>query len=145
MVVSLLLAAACGGCATAIPTGVSNPTAAAAFQPDDRVACNWKGRGKEYTGRVVEISEGLLYIHYDDGDREHISPFMCRKLFGGAGPAAAPPAPAPAPPVEPAPAPEPPAAAPPAPASAPAGCAKDTDCKGDRVCENGRCVEPRGR
>jgi hypothetical protein len=23
------------------------------------------------------------------------------------------------------------------------GCTKDTDCKGDRVCESGRCVEPR--
>src|SRR6185295_1738217 len=24
----------------------------------------------------------------------------------------------------------------------PAGCAKDTDCKGERVCERGACVEP---
>jgi hypothetical protein len=32
-----------------------------------------------------------------------------------------------------------------APAAAPAagGCLKDTDCKGDRVCERGSCVSPR--
>lgn len=22
------------------------------------------------------------------------------------------------------------------------GCTKDTDCKGDRICENGKCVSP---
>ncbi|HZP65754.1 MAG TPA: hypothetical protein VFB32_05545 [Rudaea sp.] len=27
-------------------------------------------------------------------------------------------------------------------ANARADCTKDTDCKGDRVCENGRCVNP---
>ncbi len=28
------------------------------------------------------------------------------------------------------------------PQQAAAGCGKDTDCKGDRVCETGRCVSP---
>jgi hypothetical protein len=28
------------------------------------------------------------------------------------------------------------------PASGQGGCMKDTDCKGDRVCESGRCVKP---
>ena len=28
------------------------------------------------------------------------------------------------------------------PASGQGGCMKDTDCKGDRVCESGRCVNP---
>jgi hypothetical protein len=28
------------------------------------------------------------------------------------------------------------------PASEQGGCGKDTDCKGDRVCESGRCVNP---
>ncbi len=28
------------------------------------------------------------------------------------------------------------------PASGPGGCTKDTDCKGDRICESGRCVKP---
>lgn len=32
-------------------------------------------------------------------------------------------------------------AAPPPPAAD--GCTKDTDCKGDRVCESGRCVSPK--
>ena len=27
-------------------------------------------------------------------------------------------------------------------AGAPGACAKDTDCKGDRVCEKGACVAP---
>jgi len=37
-----------------------------------------------------------------------------------------------------------PAATPaPAPVPAQAGCAKDVDCKGDRVCEQGACVPPR--
>ncbi len=31
---------------------------------------------------------------------------------------------------------------PPPPSPAVAGCTKDTDCKGDRICESGRCVEP---
>jgi hypothetical protein len=30
----------------------------------------------------------------------------------------------------------------PPPQQAAVGCAKDTDCKGDRVCESGRCVNP---
>lgn len=28
---------------------------------------------------------------------------------------------------------------------APAGCAKDTDCKSDRICAEGRCTDPRPR
>ena len=39
------------------------------------------------------------------------------------------------------------AAPPPPPAAAgaptPAGCGKDADCKGDRVCSQGQCVTPR--
>jgi hypothetical protein len=30
----------------------------------------------------------------------------------------------------------------PAAATAPNGCAKDTDCKGDRVCDHGECISP---
>lgn len=32
-----------------------------------------------------------------------------------------------------------------APVAEPSGCAKDTDCKGDRVCERGACVSPAPR
>jgi len=36
-----------------------------------------------------------------------------------------------------------PAPAPPAPAPPPAlGCTKDTDCKGDRICQSGACMDP---
>lgn len=55
-------------------------------------------------------------------------------------PPADPPTPAdppPTPPTEP-PAPVDPPPTPPA----PAGCQKDTDCKGERICENGECVTP---
>lgn len=45
-----------------------------------------------------------------------------------------------APPAAPAPYP---ALAPAAPPATPGGCAKDVDCKGDRVCEQGVCVAPR--
>ncbi len=34
------------------------------------------------------------------------------------------------------------AAAPSSPPPAAIGCTKDTDCKGERICESGRCVEP---
>lgn len=53
-----------------------------------------------------------------------------------------PPEPAPAP----VPAPPPPSAAPPpapeAPSSPAPGCGKDTDCKGNRICQEGQCVDP---
>lgn len=50
---------------------------------------------------------------------------------------------APAPPL-PAPLPTPTWSPPPPPeAPLPAACAKDTDCKGDRVCNRGECVEPK--
>lgn len=29
--------------------------------------------------------------------------------------------------------------------AATSGCTKDTDCKGERICEDGRCVEPKGK
>ena len=35
--------------------------------------------------------------------------------------------------------------APAAPGPPPAGCAKDTDCKGDRICVQGACVDPQER
>jgi hypothetical protein len=106
-------------------TGVADPTAAAAFQQEDRVACNFRGNGIEYMGKVAGISEGLLAVQYDDGERERIAPSMCRRLSAGPAPAAPPPEPAPAP--------------------VAGGCQKDTDCKGDRVCDNGRCVNAPAR
>ncbi|MBK7579537.1 MAG: hypothetical protein IPI67_04945 [Myxococcales bacterium] len=64
------------------------------------------------------------------------------------------PAPPPKPEPPPPPKPEPPPATDPdagapsdadggAPPGDPAGCTKDTDCKGDRVCESGSCVSPK--
>jgi TolB protein len=40
--------------------------------------------------------------------------------------------------------PDPPSVAPPGPGQGPAGgCSKDTDCKGDRICVQGACVDPK--
>lgn len=39
--------------------------------------------------------------------------------------------------------PPPAAAPPPAPSEPVPGCSKDTDCKGNRICERGACVEPK--
>lgn len=51
------------------------------------------------------------------------------------------PPPAEPPPAEPKPADPPPKPDTPPPA-APPGCGSDSDCKGDRICENGKCVTP---
>ncbi|MFT7622070.1 MAG: hypothetical protein ACI9WU_001237 [Myxococcota bacterium] len=58
-------------------------------------------------------------------------------------PPAAPAQPADPPPAEPAPVEPPPAPEPPPAAPAPSGCTKDTDCKGDRICDAGKCVSPK--
>jgi hypothetical protein len=52
-----------------------------AFQPGDRVSCNWLGKGTRYSGRVAELrAGGRVFIQYDDGDQEETTPDMCQKL-----------------------------------------------------------------
>jgi hypothetical protein len=79
---------------------------------------------------------------------------VCRAGQCADAPAPPPPAPAPpvtAPPPTPGPTAVPGPAVPPSTAAAPvpppppvvAACIRDTDCKGDRVCERGNCVDPR--
>ena len=45
------------------------------FVIGDRVECNYQGKGKWYTGKVLKVTEAnddILYdILYDDGDQEH--------------------------------------------------------------------------
>ncbi len=92
-------------------------------------------------GRWAFVTLGSIPAsHYRRGN-EPVGPL--------APPAAAPPSPAPSPPAPPSPAPLPPAPPPPlppaqpAPAAAPSpGCSKDIECKGERVCVHGECVDP---
>ena len=118
---------ACGGGA---PTGFSGPTGAEdlslakQFPAGARTRCNWRGQGSQYPGAVTEVRGGWLFIRYDDGDTEQISPRLCT-TSASAAPSS------------------PPAAGEggvPAPASG--GCSKDMDCKGDRICIDGKCVAP---
>lgn len=53
-------------------------SAFAEFKVGDSVECNWKNGGKNYPGRVAAIEDGKLFIHYNDGDKEHTSAAMCQ-------------------------------------------------------------------
>ncbi len=50
------------------------------FKVGDAVECNWKNGGKNYPGRVAAIDGGKLFIHYNDGDKEHTTGAMCQPL-----------------------------------------------------------------
>lgn len=131
-----LLGAGCGGFGFA---GVSAP----------HVGC----RSREIVISDVERSgrtswtatcRGKSYVCGDDVEGE----LTCREKQPAA-PSAAPPPPAtpPAPPAPPAPPPaaapaSPPAPEPEPPAPQPLGCQYDTQCKGDRLCVEGKCVDP---
>ena len=68
-------------------TGQSDPEAAAKFSPGTQVVCRWRGGRSEYAGVVAQIREGRLFVHYNDGDRENITPSLCRRGTTPAGPA----------------------------------------------------------
>ena len=53
-------------------------SAFAEFKVGDSVECNWKNGGKNYPGRVAAIDDGKLFIHYNDGDKEHTTAAMCQ-------------------------------------------------------------------
>lgn len=55
-------------------------TFAADFHIGDRVSCNWKNGGAFYDGRVVDKEGDKLFIHYNDGDKEHTVSSQCRHL-----------------------------------------------------------------
>lgn len=50
------------------------------YKVGDAVECNWKNGGKNYPGRVAAIDDGKLFIHYNDGDKEHTTAAMCQPL-----------------------------------------------------------------
>lgn len=56
------------------------------FQVGDRVECNWKSGGRYYSGKVASKEGNKVFIHYDDGDKEHTSQGKCRPMMMGGGP-----------------------------------------------------------
>lgn len=57
---------------------------AAAFEVGDRVECNWKNGGRMYPGIIAEKTGAAVFIHYNDGDKEHTTIHKCR-LLGSSG------------------------------------------------------------
>lgn len=54
--------------------------ALADFNVDDRVECRWKNGSTWYPGVIVEKTGNRVFIHYNDGDKEHTTTGKCRKL-----------------------------------------------------------------
>ena len=59
--------------------------ALAQYNVGDSVECNWKGGGRYYGGKVASAEGGKLFIHYNDGDKEHTTAAMCRPGVAAAG------------------------------------------------------------
>ncbi len=53
---------------------------AVTYEVGDKVECNWKSGGKYYPGRVNAAEGSKLFIHYNDGDKEHTTASKCRPL-----------------------------------------------------------------
>jgi hypothetical protein len=49
-----------------------------AMQKGSAVSCNWKGRGTWYPGIIAEKTGNAVFIHFNDGDKEHTKLSMCR-------------------------------------------------------------------
>jgi len=49
------------------------------FNIDDRVECRWKNGSTWYPGVIVERTGNHVFIHYNDGDKEHTTIDKCRK------------------------------------------------------------------
>jgi hypothetical protein len=64
---------------------LSAGSAMADFGVGESVECNWKGGGKYYPGRIVAMEGAKLFIHYNDGDKEHTVASMCRASGGSGG------------------------------------------------------------
>jgi hypothetical protein len=51
---------------------------------DDRVECLWKNGSTWYPGVIVEKTGKQVFIHYNDGDKEHTTIYKCRKVGSNA-------------------------------------------------------------
>ena len=52
--------------------------ALADYRIGDQVECNWKDGNRYYAGRVAAKEGDKLFIHYNDGDKEHTMASKCR-------------------------------------------------------------------
>jgi ribosomal protein L21E len=60
------------------PTGGSvSATPSAPMEKGSAVSCKWKG-GSWYPGVIAEKTGNSVFIHYNDGDKEHTKLSMCR-------------------------------------------------------------------
>jgi hypothetical protein len=50
------------------------------FTIGDRVECRWKNGSTWYPGVIVEKTGKQVFIHYNDGDKEHTTTNKCRKV-----------------------------------------------------------------
>ncbi|MBI1890066.1 MAG: DUF4537 domain-containing protein [Burkholderiales bacterium] len=48
------------------------------MEKGSRVICNWKGGGTWYPGVIAEKTGDAVFIHYNDGDKEHTKLSMCK-------------------------------------------------------------------
>ena len=55
---------------------------ALAMSVGDSVECNWKNGGRMYPGVIAEKTGSAVFIHYNDGDKEHTTVQHCRPLGG---------------------------------------------------------------
>jgi nitrite reductase/ring-hydroxylating ferredoxin subunit len=55
-------------------------SALADFNVNDRVECRWKNGSTWYPGVIVEKTGKQVFIHYNDGDKEHTTINKCRKI-----------------------------------------------------------------
>lgn len=51
----------------------------------DAVQCRWKNGSTWYSGTIMEKTGNAVFIHYNDGDKEHTTTDKCRPLGGGLG------------------------------------------------------------
>ena len=57
---------------------VTEPVAAKSdFNVGDHVVCRWKNGSAWYPGVIVEKTGRRVFIHYNDGDKEHTTIDMC--------------------------------------------------------------------
>jgi len=54
------------------------------FYVNDRVSCRWKNGSTWYPGVIVEKTGRQVFIHYNDGDKEHTTIDKCIKQSGAA-------------------------------------------------------------
>ena len=71
-------------CVALLSLSFFSTTALAEFNVDDRVECRWKNGTTWYPGIIAEKTGSQVFIHYNDGDKEHTTINKCRKTGSSA-------------------------------------------------------------